>query len=53
MGLSAIKGQDNDSCEMPEYVQGNAEADRIPQGFVFFNQESNNLHVQLSVHYSG
>lgn len=33
MVLSAIKGQDDDSCEMPEYVQGDAETDRIPQSF--------------------
>lgn len=33
MVLSAIKGRDNDSCEMPEYVQGHAETDRIPQNF--------------------
>lgn len=32
---SAIKGQNNDSCEMPEYVQGDAETDRIPQRFFF------------------
>lgn len=31
MVLSAIKGQDNDSCEMPQYVEGDAETDRIPQ----------------------